>query len=150
MSAAAGQAGRRQTLDGYVAAFEGLTPETLDGLRPWCADDIRFVDPFNDVRGTEAFLGVFRHMYTVLDEARFVVTDRAFGERAAYLRWTMTARRKGRSDRFEIVGMSEIRFAADGRVSAHIDHWDAAGQLYARVPVLGWLLRRLRRLLSAS
>lgn len=140
---------RRAGLDGYIDAFERLTPDTLDSLRPHCTDDIRFVDPFNDLSGIDRFIGVFRHMYEVLEEARFEVTDRALGDQATYIRWRMHARRKGQSEAFEIVGMSELRQADDGRVSTHIDHWDAAGQLYERVPVIGWILRRLRRFLAA-
>ncbi len=44
-----------------------------------------------------------------------------------------------------IDGMSEIRFRADGRVAEHLDHWDAAEQLYERVPVLGTLIRLVKR-----
>ena len=36
--------------------------------------------------------------------------------------------------------MSEIRFAPDGRVRAHIDHWDASREVYRKLPVLGWLI----------
>ena len=45
--------------------------------------------------------------------------------------------------------MSEVTLAEDGRVLAHIDHWDPAAQLYERVPVLGAVLRMIRRRLAA-
>ena len=45
-------------------------------------------------------------------------------------------------------GATELRFDDEGRIAAHIDHWDAAGQLYAKVPILGLLMARLRRRLS--
>jgi hypothetical protein len=41
--------------------------------------------------------------------------------------------------------MSELRFAADGRVREHIDHWDAAAQVYERLPLIGGLMRLIRR-----
>jgi len=136
-------------LDRYAAAFEGLTPNTVDSLHALVTDDVRFVDPFNDVRGPAAFVAIFRHMYETLSDVSFTVDDRAIGERAGYLRWTMAATLKRGGGRLTLVGMSEVRFAADGRVSTHIDHWDAAGQLYETVPVLGPVLRWLRRRLAA-
>jgi steroid delta-isomerase len=47
-----------------------------------------------------------------------------------------------------ITGMSEIHFAPDGRISEHIDHWDSGGQFYERIPVLGWLIRLVRKRLE--
>ena len=136
-------------LEAYITAFEALTPGRLDTLRAVCSGDVRFVDPFNDVRGIDAFIAVFRHMYQTLDDAVFEVTDRATGRDASYIRWTLSARRKGSSERFTITGMSEIHFDKSRRATLHVDHWDAAAQLYERVPVLGWVLRRLRRFLAA-
>ena len=45
--------------------------------------------------------------------------------------------------------MSELHFDEAGTLRAHIDHWDAAGQLYEKLPGIGWLLRRIRRRLAA-
>ena len=41
-------------------------------------------------------------------------------------------------------------FDAEGRVTSHRDYWDAAEELYMTLPVIGWLMRRLRGALSAS
>jgi hypothetical protein len=36
-------------------------------------------------------------------------------------------------------------FAPDGRVIRHRDYWDAAQELYEKMPVIGGLMRWLRR-----
>ena len=133
----------------YARAFEELTPETLPDLaRLWTADVV-FRDPFNDVRGIEASLAVYRHMYRTTDDPRFQVLDVAVSDTGAFLKWRMTFRPKGRPDTWIIEGMSDLAFAEDGRVRAHVDHWDAASQLYEKVPGLGWLMRWLKRRLTA-
>jgi steroid delta-isomerase len=48
-----------------------------------------------------------------------------------------------------IRGASHLRFDADGKVAWHRDYWDAAEELYARLPGIGWLMRALRRRLAA-
>jgi len=145
---------RRMTLSerarAYAAAFEALRPETLADLGRFFAADARFRDPFNDVTGPTRILAVFDHMFRTLDDPRFVILDLAVSDGAAFLKWRMTFRPKGNPETWTIDGMSDVSFAPDGRVSAHIDHWDAAGQLYEKIAGLGWLLRQVRRRVSAG
>jgi hypothetical protein len=61
----------------------------------------------------------------------------------------MTFRPKGKPETWTIDGMSDLAFAADGRVRSHVDHWDAASQLYEKVGGLGWLMRFLKSRLKA-
>jgi steroid delta-isomerase len=133
----------------YARAFEALTPETLPGLVRLWTEDVVFRDPFNHVVGHAASLAVYRHMYATTDDPRFVVTDVAASESAAYLKWRMTFRPKDKAETWAIEGMSELLFADDGRVRVHADHWDAASQLYEKVTGLGWLMRWLKRRLTA-
>ncbi len=141
----------RAALDTYVAFFEGLSLESLSGLDTLCAQDVRFRDPFNDVRGVAAFRAVLAKMFEDVDEPRFEVTDRAVSGRTAYLRWTFAYRVSGsRQGARRIEGVSEVHLNADGKVTAHIDHWDAGAQIYEQVPVLGSLVRMVKRRLSAA
>jgi steroid delta-isomerase len=43
-------------------------------------------------------------------------------------------------------GTSHLRFDAAGKVVLHRDYWDAAEELYAKLPVLGALMRGLQRM----
>lgn len=133
------------TLQRYARVFEELAPERLDDLAALVDEDVRFVDPFNDLSGREAFLEVFRHMFRRLQQPAFAVSDVALGREAGYLRWSMTFRGKPGGRLWQIDGLSELRFAEDGRVVAHIDHWDSGAQFYGKLPGLGWLIERVRR-----
>lgn len=133
----------------YAAWFEGLERDALDGLAGVVTDDVRFRDPFNDVRGVEAMRRVLDHMFATCDEARFTVDEVVAEGDVAYLRWTFHCRPKGRRTPLQpITGVSRVVFAADGRASEHVDYWDAAGELYEQVPLLGALMRALRRRLA--
>lgn len=134
----------------YIRFYESMTPESLDRLPEVVAPDIRFVDPFNDVTGIAAMRRILEKMFADLGNPRFVVTHCAWAGQTCLLRWRFSA--LGRSDATEwlIVGMSELEFAPDGRVRSHIDHWDAGRQVYEKVPVLGALIRFIRRRLAAA
>ena len=134
-------------VEAYVRFWETLTPDSLDRLEELAAPDVRFSDPFNDVRGLAGFRAVFEDMFHRVSEPRFRVTGRAVDGDLCFLRWEFTFRGSGRDWRID--GVSELRFDASGRVVSHVDHWDAAGQLYERLPIIGTVLRFLRRRLSA-
>ncbi|MEM7168779.1 MAG: nuclear transport factor 2 family protein [Pseudomonadota bacterium] len=143
----------REILERYVALFESLSLENVTDLAELCREDVLFKDPFNHIQGAAAFVGVMRQALEDLHEPRFHVSDVAFSEKAeenrlCYLRWTMTFRFRPSGSEKRIEGMSELHFAADGRVQSHIDHWDAARQFYEDLPMLGALIRLVRRRLT--
>ena len=133
-------------LAAYARCYETLSEENLDALAALLAEDVRFRDPFSDVTGRDKVVAIFRHMYEAMEDPSFEVLGSAVGEPACYLKWRMTGRVKaaGRRD-LEIVGVSEVAFDEAGRVVSHVDHWDAASQVFGLFPVLGPLLRWLGR-----
>ena len=133
-----------------VAFFETLTPATLPALAAVYSVEARFVDPFNDVTGLPAIRAVFDHMFATLDEPRFEVIEAVTEGEQCFLVWNFHFRRRGRSTVGSIHGASHLRFATDGRVTLHRDYWDAAQQVYEGVPLLGAVMRLLRRRLSAG
>jgi hypothetical protein len=44
-----------------------------------------------------------------------------------------------------ILGASHIVFNAQGLVSLHRDYWDAAEELYEKLPIVGSVMRWLKR-----
>lgn len=134
--------------DRYLAAFEQLTPDSLDDLTALVADDVHFTDPFNDCRGRVAFRNVFEKMFEDVGDPVFRVDYRMTDGDKAIARWTFSFRFRGRDK--VIVGLSELTFdPRSGLLTAHADHWDAARQFYEELPVLGSLLRWLRRRIAA-
>jgi hypothetical protein len=130
--------------------FEHLSPETLDRIPQFYAADAEFKDPFNEVRGTEAITHIFRHMFTQVDAPRFVVGSRFAGDDGVMLLWDFHFRTRGRLPQAICVrGTSHLRFDAAGKVVLHRDYWDAAEELYAKLPVLGALMRYLQRMARA-
>ncbi|MFN4103956.1 MAG: nuclear transport factor 2 family protein [Tepidimonas sp.] len=130
--------------------FQTLTPASLSGLDRVYTEDAWFKDPFHEVRGVPAIRSVFEHMYRRLDAPRFVVRDRLGDARQGFLAWDFLFRFHGESGERRIRGSTHLRFAPDGRVSEHRDYWDAAQELYEQLPVLGALMRWLRRRAGAA
>ena len=64
------------TLTQTIAAFEGLTPDSVADLGRVYGLDARFIDPFKDVQGLAQIQQVFRHMFETLEQPHFVVTGK--------------------------------------------------------------------------
>lgn len=135
--------------EGYIEFLQTLAPGRTGELRDYCAPDVRFCDPFNDVRGVEAYIRVLDDMYEKLANVRLTVRHRAHDGAIWYLRWEFAYRMRAKADIQTIQGVSELRFGDDGRVLEHVDHWDAASQLYERFPLIGAVLRAIRRRIAA-
>jgi steroid Delta-isomerase len=129
-------------LDAYIAFFENIRRDNLGELDALVTPDVRFKDPFNDVAGVDAMRACLAMAFDH-GTPRFTVKDRARGAHGAYLLWHYD---NGAGFAFD--GMSEIRLADDGRIAAHIDHWDAGEHLYLKLPVLGWLVGLVRKRLK--
>ena len=128
----------------YARFFEKMTPDTLPSMKQFLADDVVFTDPFNTLHGPDTFVAIFKHMYVVIKNPRFDILDVAVSEKAGFIKWRMTGELRSRpSFQLDLTGMSEVHFNNAGLVTAHFDHWDSANQLLAKLPVIGWLVRRL-------
>lgn len=132
-----------------VDFYEHLQPADLARLPQLYAADAQFKDPFNEVQGIAAIESVFAHMFRRLLHPRFVVTERVDGGAQAFLTWDFLFTLPGEHAERRIRGATHLRFDVDGRVTLHRDYWDAAEELYEQLPVLGalmrWLKRRARR-----
>ena len=137
----------RAALAGIVRFYETLAPDTLDQLAGLYAADARFKDPFNDVVGIAAITGIFRHMFTTVEAPRFEVTTRLLTGREAMLGWDFHLRLRGRP--VVIHGVTHLSFDTDGLVCLHRDYWDAAEELYERLPIIGALMRWLKKRLAS-
>ena len=129
-----------------VAFYEHLSPQNLTQLAHVYAPDARFKDPFNDVVGHAAILAIFKHMFVQVDAPRFIVIDSMGQGTQAFLTWEFRFRMKRLVAGEQcILGATHVRFDALGRVAEHRDYWDAAEELYEKLPWLGAFMRLLKR-----
>lgn len=134
-----------------VVFFEHLKPADLGHLNAVYAPDARFKDPFNDVTGLPAICHIFEHMFANLHAPHFAVTERVVqgggAVRQAVLVWEFHFRFKTvKPAEWQCIrGVTHLRFDAQGLVTLHRDYWDAAEELYEKLPVVGGVMRWLKR-----
>lgn len=138
------------TLDDLARLYREFTPASIALLPHYYAKEVYFKDPFNEVTGIDRLQNIFAHMFEQLAEPRFVVLEQLATPAGAMLAWELHYRPRGwgggRAQR--IRGVSHLRFDAHGKVAYHRDYWDAAEELYQKLPLLGTLMRALRARLA--
>ena len=132
-----------------VHLYETLAPQDLlpqGRLAQIYRADARFKDPFNQVQGLPAITAIFEHMFRTLDNPRFQVLQVVAEGDDAFLTWDFSFGRPAQpGGRLRIHGASHVKFAADGQIHTHRDYWDAAEELYEKLPWIGALMRWLKR-----
>jgi len=126
--------------------FATISPDSPERVSEIYAPDAYFKDPFNEVRGAADIGRIFAHMFVQVGDPRFIVREAVAQGDAAFLVWDFLFRlpRLSPSEQ-RIHGASHLKFAPDGRVAYHRDYWDAAEELYEKLPFLGGLMRFAKR-----
>ena len=134
-------------LKNLILFFETIEAGNIEQLAKVYTEDVFFKDPFNEVRGLTEVVRIFSHMFEQVDSPRFVVTTHVLQGDQAFLTWDFLFRMKRFSTAEQCIrGATHLRFGSDGKANFHRDYWDAAEELYEKLPLLGSVMRGLKRL----
>jgi ketosteroid isomerase-like protein len=132
-----------------VHFFEHLQPEDVAQIAQLYTADAQFKDPFNEVQGIPAIERIFVHMFEALDQPRFVITQHVQQDAQCFVTWdflfSMPRMNHGATQTIRGATHFVLREEAGvWRVAIHRDYWDAAEELYEKLPVIGGLMRWLK------
>ena len=136
----------RQKFKDIAHYFETISPESVGHIKNLYAPKARFKDPFNDVRGTAEIERIFQHMFVSLEAPRFVVVAQIVDGSQAFLTWEFRFKFKRFDTQTEqvVLGTTHLVLDEQGQISLHRDYWDAAEELYEKLPLVGSLMRWLK------
>ena len=128
--------------DAYLVYLENLTAQDIQRLSDYVSPDVRFSDPFHDVRGITEMAAIFSKLFSIVRGISFRVRETGSQGSFYFFRWILTGtlRRK----QWTIEGVTILELRPDGKIVSHCEYWDAASQVYERFPIIGPLLRMLR------
>ena len=130
-----------------IAFFENLSPADVAAIGQFYAPQARFKDPFNEVQGLAAIEGIFRHMFAALEHPHFVITGRVEQGPQCFLTWEFRFAFRSYAQGVEqtIRGATHLVLDDAQRITLHRDYWDAAEELYEKLPGLRVLMRWLKK-----
>ena len=131
----------------FQRLFDRFTPEAVPAaVSAAYAPDIWFDDTLTTIEGSDLLAAYLTHSATLCDAFEVRVHEARGGDGDYLVRWSMRIKfRKFRRGRWtESIGVSHLRFDAEGRIILHQDYWDGARWLFEHVPVLGWAIRFIK------
>jgi hypothetical protein len=128
--------------------FETFAPADVQRLGEYYRDDALFKDPFHEVRGLREIQGIFAAMFETMEDPRFAVTQRLKNGNEIVLLWRLAFRLRGAPQSLD--GASHLRLDSQGLIAWHRDYWDPAEGIYEKLPVLGALMRWVRRRVAGT
>jgi hypothetical protein len=137
-------------LDDFLAVYHRLTADNLDLLDRIYTADIEFCDPAHKIRGLDALHRYFAELYRNVDSISFSFHSRHLIDGEAYLSWRMNFRhpKLARGRMIEVDGLSYLQFDDSGKVRYHRDYFDLGAMLYEHLPLLGSLVKSIKRRLG--
>lgn len=127
--------------------YESISIETVDQLVALYSLNASFKDPFNQVIGRDEIKKIFMQMFEQVNVPRFVVKQALHKELSACLLWEFHFQFK-RWDTTNkcVTGVSWLQFDEEFLVSSHTDYWDPAEGIYEHLPLIGSLMKGLKKL----
>ena len=123
----------------YINLFSNLSSENINEFDDLISKDIVFIDPFNNVKGANAFKKIFLHMFENVKDPKFLILDYSINKKRVFLKWKMTFFAFKSLQIIE--GMSELLLNDDGKVSTHIDYWDSLNGIFIKIPLIGYFYK---------
>ena len=130
----------------FKKVFARLTPDSKMPLADLYAPDVVFEDPLHRLEGLDALVAYFDRLNAKVEYAEFAFGQQVVSEGLAALTWVMTVRTRRPRQTIVVPGVSVLRFG--DRVTHQRDYFDVGAMLYERLPLFGWFLRRIKRLVG--
>lgn len=146
---AAGSQGEAEAIARFASFFSSFAPDRVQTLlaRTYAAD-IYFNDTLKVVRGLDELSHYLKDSAEAVEDCRVQIhetTRTASGDHL--VRWSMMIRFKKlrRGVDTWTIGLSHLRFDAQGLVVYHQDYWNAADGLFQHIPLLGSAIAAIKR-----
>ena len=138
----------KQLIEQFKQFYQDVKQPQLDKIADLYADHILFKDPVHQLRGIESVHAYLSSMCVNVTSGHFEYLDQVIGENTAYIKWNMHFRHKSLGDKLVTVrGMTQVQF--NERVYFHEDVYDLGEMLYEQVPLLGGVVRKLKKRLAS-
>lgn len=128
--------------------FSQLNASNVDVLDQVYADNIQFEDPAHKVNGLINFKSYCTNLYQNVTSCKFNFNNVSYFTGGAILEWDMLLQhpKLNRGKIFTVPGVSIIHY--ENKIYSQRDYFDLGAMLYEQLPLIGWLIRIIKRKLG--
>lgn len=134
----------------FLETYQKLNADNLELLESIYSTDVHFIDPAHEITGLEKLTHYFLNLYRNISSISFSFDHSSRDEREGYVQWHMsfTHPKLNSGREVTIAGVSFLRFNNEGKVYYHRDYFDIGAMVYEQLPLLGGLIRNIKRRLG--
>ncbi len=139
-------------IDRFCDLYRDLGILEPDQLHALYDEDVVFQDPLTTHTGIESLKTYFSKLLEHTESCKFDIENIAHCEGNpnqidCVITWTMSLVISKRPTPITLTGVTLLRICND-RITYHRDYYDVGEMVYEHVPVLGWLIRKIKQRLA--
>lgn len=141
-----------QALAHFCAFLNKLDNTCTEKLYEVYTEGVVFNDPLHHIEGRQALERYFATMYENVSRCQFTYHTQQIQGDQAFVTWTMefVHPRLAGGRPIQVDGCSALTFDNRGKVLRHRDYFDAGAMLYEHLPLMGRVIRWLKRRLEQN
>ena len=132
-------------------AFNDLRADNLHILDNFYHPNLKFSDPLGDINGLKEMKAYYAKMYETVKDINFDFKNISEEGDHIMAPWTMTLTAEGLNggEPVQVIGISHLTFdPKTNLVIYHRDYFDMGSFIYEHIPVLGSIVRMVKRKLG--
>ena len=129
--------------------FNQLRATNTEILDDFYAINVLFEDPVGKISGLASMKAYYGNMYKEVEEIKFDFKNIAKNESVYFFTWDMWLKTPNlnKGKKFVVQGVSEIHFE-NNLVVYHRDYFDMGEMVYERIPIFGWITKKIKNRLK--
>ncbi|WP_218313136.1 nuclear transport factor 2 family protein [Alteromonas antoniana] len=140
-------------IERFKSLYSDLTLITPADLEKVYSDDVFFVDPIDSHQGIEEVKTYFSKLTEEAESCRFdidVIAKCEKNEEGLHflVNWTMHLVLRSSGKYIELPGTTQLKVHND-KICYHRDFYDLGTMVYEHIPVLGWIVKKIKAKLSS-
>ena len=131
----------------FKQLYQELDGSNIEIIESIYAPEIQFHDPFHQVEGLQNLKEYFQDLYVGVDAISFDFGNSISDGNSHFVEWVMnlTHPKLNKGQPFDVPGASLLKVNERQQIILHRDFFDAGVMLYEQLPVLGSLVRLIKR-----
>jgi len=134
-------------IEKFIQTYQQLDKNNLELLDDIYCENTSFIDPFNKINRLNNLKIYFAELYENISLIDFDFKDTSSINNNHYISWKMilTHPKLNQGKSFSVPGITHLKTDENDKINYHRDYFDAGKMLYEQLPLLGRLIRWLKR-----
>jgi len=134
----------------FQQLYRELDRSNIEKLENLYAPDIDFHDPFHQVAGLQQLKNYFLNLYVNVEQIDFEFGESVSQGNQHFVDWTMhlTHPKLNKGRTIQVPGASFLKVNEAQQIILHRDFFDAGAMLYEQLPLLGAVIKHIKRRMS--